>query len=326
MDRQLQFVLREVPEHGDVLIQRVVKEEHVLSDKAHDVVEAVGVDLPQFLPVNGDRALIPVVGPHEKVQQRGLPRPGAAHQGVLLPGLQTHGQVPQYRLARLVSEGDVFQGNGILQHRRDRVPGAARVLLRDLRQLLHQPGGGPAVGQALGQDIDRIQHITGQIDKNDDRTGGDIPPDGEIRAQEKDAHLHDQSAQAGGLPDERLAPAAAVLDVLQRLVGAVEALSGLLFRLEALDNGKAAEQVLDLRHKAFVLVADSLLPFCQSAACHRHRRYGQQSQQNVRCRQQRAVPDHHHKGSRACQHVGRHLKRFFQIVAFDGCHIVGQGG
>ena len=125
MDRQLQLILREIPEHGDILVQRVVEEKYVLADEAHDVVEAVGGDLPELPAVNGDGAGVAVTGPHEEVQQGALSGAGRAHQGVLLPGLQLHGDVLQHRLFQLVAESDVLQGNGVVQLRGYGVASAA---------------------------------------------------------------------------------------------------------------------------------------------------------------------------------------------------------
>ena len=72
-----------------------------------------------------------------------------------------------------------------------------------------------------------------------------------------------------------------------------------LLRLEAFDDGEAAEEILDLGHEALVPVADGLLPLRQRAARHRRHGHRQQPQRNSQDRQQRAVPDHHSQGPRS---------------------------
>ena len=326
MDRQLQLVLREVPEHGDILVQRVVEEKYVLADEAHDVVEAVGGDLPELPAVDGDGAGVAVIGPHEEVQQGALSGAGGAHQGVLLPGLQGHGQILQHRFLRLIAEGDVFQGDGVLQLRGDGGPGAARVLLRDLGQLFHQCGGGLAGGPILGDAADGVDQIAGQIHEHDHRTAGDVPPDGEVRANEKKAELEDQAKGTGQAAYASFKIPAAALRVLHRLVGAVEKLLHFLLSLEAFDDCKTAEEVLDPGHKSLIPVADIPGPLRHRLTSEEGERDRWQAQSHSKRRQHGAVPEHHPQCPQSQQRIGRQVKNILQIVCLNGGHIVGESG
>ena len=188
------LLLREGAEHGEVVADGVVKEKYILPHEAHQVIETVGVHVPQLGAVDGDGAGIGPAGPHEQVEQGGLAGAGAAHNGIGFPGLELGGEVLQDGLVRLVAEGHVVQGDGLAQRGGDGYAALLLVLSGELCQLVHEGQGGFAGGPVLGHRLDGIEKQAAQVDHDEHGARGDLPSDGQIGTEEEDAEL-DQEAQ-----------------------------------------------------------------------------------------------------------------------------------
>ena len=190
------LLLREGAEHGEVVADGVVKEKYILPHEAHQVIEAVGVHVPQLGAVDGDGAGIGPAGSHEQVQQGGLAGAGAAHDGVGLPGLELGGEVLQDGLVRLVAEGHVVQGDGLAQRGGDGYAALLLVLSGELCQLVHEGQGGFAGGPVLGHRLDGIEKQAAQVDHDEHGARGDLPSDGQIGTEEEDAELNQEAQTA----------------------------------------------------------------------------------------------------------------------------------
>ena len=191
------LLLREGAEHGEVVADGVVKEKYILPHEAHQVIETVGVHVPQLGAVDGDGAGIGSAGPHEQVEQGRLAGAGAAHDGVGLPGLKPGGEVLQDGLVRLVAEGHMVQGDGLAQRGGDGYAAVLLILGGEFCQLVHEGQGGLAAGPVLGHGLDGAEEQAAQVDHDEHRARGDLSTDGQVGPEEEDAEL-DQEAQTGG--------------------------------------------------------------------------------------------------------------------------------
>ncbi len=95
------------------VVQDVAREEkQVLLYEADDRAQVAGRELPDVDAVHRDAPPLRVVEPEQQAHDRGLPRPGVAHQRDRLSGRRAERDVPQHpRARRAVAEPDVLEGD-----------------------------------------------------------------------------------------------------------------------------------------------------------------------------------------------------------------------
>src|SRR5699024_5693221 len=106
-----------------------------------------------------------------------------------------------------------------------------------------------------------IKNKTAEIDHNEHRPSGNLSSNSQPSAKDKNAKLHHGPAvDAADRSQQSIPPSSLFLCLLCRPVFPLKNSLGFPFRLEALDDRKAPQQIFDLGYKPFVLIADHLLP------------------------------------------------------------------
>ena len=186
--------LREFGEHGDVVADGAVKDEDVLLDDGHQIVEGAGGNILQFLAVVKDLALIAFRGGHQEVQNRRFAASGAADQGVAAARAQFHVHVTQHRLSLFIGKCKILDRDPIGELRRDQLALFGNVFVQRLRQLVDQRVGGHHACEKRREYLDWPQHVVQQLNKHDGGTCRDTLAGERQRSGHKEhAELQDRS-------------------------------------------------------------------------------------------------------------------------------------
>ena len=166
----------------------------------------------------------------------------------------------------------------------------------------------------------------GEVGEDQHRPRRDAAPQRQTGADEKYAELHDDGETAAD-PLHRAPPEQpAASGQLQRAVFLVEDVFRLRLGLEALDDGKAGEQILGPAHEALAGVAEGLFPPGQLRAEDGHPQEGQHAEHHGGSRHRRTVGEQEHQGGQKIQGQHDQLKQVLQIVGADHRHIAGEDG
>lgn len=97
---------------ANVFQNGVRKQEHILLDNADGLVEAVLLNVPHVLAVNGDAAFRYIVKSGNQLAECTLAAAGGADDGHGLPGGHVQAHIVEHRQRAVIGEADVVNPNG----------------------------------------------------------------------------------------------------------------------------------------------------------------------------------------------------------------------
>ena len=269
---------REIREQGDVFPDGGVKDEHVLLNDGDQVIQRGTADVPKLLPIVKNLPGIASLGGTQQVQQGGLAAAGCADNGVAFARFKRKGNVSQNRLVIFVGKSQMGKFDALCQRTElcvsFRLPGCFQCggRLGDQR-----PGRLP-LRQTDRDDADGADNVVHQLYEKQHRTDRQaFSRKSQDCADQKDAQLSRYARQTAHPLNENADAFLAAAGAGQAAYAVCKQSAHLLFRLKGLDDGEAAQRVLQRSSAGFVLIGQQLfgpggLPAHQKGGGHRQQR------------------------------------------------------
>ena len=230
-------------------------------------------------------------------------------------------------LLRLVAKGYAAQSKSVLKLCRLVALWCIRILFECVGELFCQSERRLPAGQQVRQLRHRLNEKVHQIHKNDHHAGGDgAAGQRKKRANQKHAELRRYAGHGPDHADNILNPALGEFLLLQRGVAFRKKAENLPLRPKALDDGKAAETVLQRGGKARVPFRHAPLRALQPVACENGGQKWQKRQAERDDRQHGRIQEHHDQRARKGHKLCDNGKLLRQIVRLHGGGVIGQGG
>ena len=274
----LHCFLWKIRKQCDVFPDGGVKDEHVLLNDGDQVIQRGTADVSELLPIVKNLPGIAGLGGAQQVQQGGLAAAGCADNGVAFARFKRKGNVSQNRLVIFVGKSQMGKFDALCQrtelHGAFRLPGCFQ---RGGRLGDQRPGRLP-LRQTDRDDADGADNVVHQLYEKQYRTDRQpLPRQGQRRAYQKHAQLSRYARQTAHPLNENADAFLAAAGAGQAAYAVCKQSAHLLFRLKGLDDGEAAQRVLQRSRAGFVLIGQPLfgpggLPAHQKGGGHRQQR------------------------------------------------------